>query len=111
MKSELQRKRDRLASEFARVQFDLGGLAYEMAIRDHIRVDVLVRKAARLQEIDAELGEVERLSRLENGAAGGSCDGCGALYGRGSFYCWKCGKQLMTEATPLSAAGSAVTGR
>ena len=70
MKSELHRKRDRLASEFARAQYDLGGLAYEMAIRDHIRVDVLVAEAARLQEIDAELGEVERLSRLEDGAAG-----------------------------------------
>jgi hypothetical protein len=111
MKSELQRKRDRLASEFARVQFDLGGLAYEMAIRDHIRVDVLVRRAARLQEIDAELGEVERLSRLEDGAAGGSCAGCGALHGRGSFYCWKCGTRLMSESTPLSSSGSAVTGR
>jgi hypothetical protein len=32
-----------------------------MAIRDHFRLDVLVRRAAKLQERDAELAEVERL--------------------------------------------------
>ena len=32
-----------------------------MAIRDHFRLDVLIPRAAALQERDAELGEVERL--------------------------------------------------
>ena len=47
------------------LHWDLGGLAYEMAIRDHFRLDVLVRRAAVLQERDAELAEVERLLRME----------------------------------------------
>ena len=34
-----------------------------MAIRDHFRLDVLVRRAAALQERDAELAEVERFWR------------------------------------------------
>ena len=49
----------------AELQWDLGGLVYEMAIRDRIRVDVLVRRAAVLQDADAELAEVERILRLE----------------------------------------------
>ena len=55
------RRRDELAERVAELTWDLGGLTYEMAIRDHFRLDVLVRRAAELQEADAELGEVERL--------------------------------------------------
>ena len=63
--SELRRRRDALAEQVTELHWDLGGLAYEMAIRDHFRLDVLVRRAAVLQERDAELAEVERLLRLE----------------------------------------------
>jgi hypothetical protein len=58
--SELARRRDALAAQVAELHWDLGGLAYEMAIRDHFRLDVLVRRAAVLQERDAELAELER---------------------------------------------------
>lgn len=58
---ELQRRRDALAEQVTELHWDLGGLAYEMAIRDYFRLDVLVRRAAMLQERDAELAEVERL--------------------------------------------------
>lgn len=95
MNNDLSRRRDLLSREFAELQYDLGGLTYEMAIRDHMRMDVLVRRAARLQEVDAELGEVERLVRLDEAGAAGSCSGCGALHGRGSFYCWRCGEPLV----------------
>jgi hypothetical protein len=100
MNDDLVQRRDRLAEQFAELQYDLGGLVYEMAIRDHVRLDVLVRRAARLQEIDGELGEVERLARLEGAGAGGSCRSCGALHGRAAFYCWRCGSRLVevTEA-------------
>jgi hypothetical protein len=64
-RSELRRRRDALAEQVTEMHWDLGGLAYEMAIRDHFRLDVLIRRAARLQERDAELAEVERLLRLE----------------------------------------------
>jgi predicted amidophosphoribosyltransferase len=71
-----------------------------MAVRDHFRLDVLVRVAARLQEVDAELGEVERLLRMEDAGAAGECPGCGALHGRGAQFCWQCGHQLMAAHTP-----------
>jgi hypothetical protein len=69
---DLLRRRERLAGEVAELHWDLGGLAYEMAIRDHFRPDVLVRRAAQLQERDAELAEVERkLTSMAMAAAGG----------------------------------------
>ena len=52
---DLAQRRDELTARFAELQCDLGGLVYEMAIRNHIRVDVLVRRAAILQDVDAEL--------------------------------------------------------
>jgi hypothetical protein len=100
MSDDLHRRRERLSREFAELQYDLGGLAYEMAIRDHVRVDVLVRRAALLQEIDAELGEMERLVRLGDGGAAGSCSSCGALHGRASFFCWHCGEELVRPTEP-----------
>ena len=57
----LTRRRDELAAQVAELQYDLGGLAYEMAIRDHFRLDVLLKRAAELQQADAELGELDRL--------------------------------------------------
>jgi hypothetical protein len=92
--AELVARRDALAERFAQLHWDLGGLAYEMARRDHIRLDVLVRQAARLQEVDAELAEAERLLRLEEAAAGGACASCGALHARGAAFCWQCGAPL-----------------
>jgi hypothetical protein len=98
----LQRRRDALAEQVAELHWDLGGLAYEMAIRDHFRLDVLVRRAAVLQERDAELAELERLLRSEDGGVAGSCAGCGAPHSRGALYCWQCGATLM-ERRPSTA--------
>jgi phosphatidylinositol-3-phosphatase len=67
----LERRREELAAQVAELHWDLGGLAYEMAIRDHFRNDVLVRRAALLQECDAELAEVERKLGHERAQAGG----------------------------------------
>ncbi len=99
--AELSAQRDVLAERFAQLQWDLGGLAYEMARRDHFRLDVLVRAAARLQEVDAELAEAERMLRLEEAAAAGSCPGCGALHARGAVFCWQCGSALI-DRQPVS---------
>jgi hypothetical protein len=96
---ELRERRDALAEQVAQQQFDLGGLAYEMAIRDHFRLDVLVRRAAALQELDAQLGEVERLLALGESATTGTCGACGALHGRGAVYCWQCGNALVRRTT------------
>lgn len=100
--SELRSRRDALAEQVTELHWDLGGLAYEMAIRDHFRLDVLVRRAAVLQERDAELAELERLLRLEESASAGSCPRCGAPHSRGALFCWQCGATLM-ERVPSTA--------
>ncbi len=68
-----------------------------MAIRDRIRVEVLVRRAAELQNADAELGEVERILRLEETSTAGECTSCGAPHSSGAAYCWQCGQPLLQE--------------
>jgi hypothetical protein len=103
--SELRRKRDALAEQVTELHWDLGGLAYEMAIRDHFRLDVLVRRAAVLQERDGELAEIERLLRLEESASAGSCPHCAAPHSRGALFCWQCGATLM-ERSPSTTAPS-----
>ena len=99
---ELRARRDALAEEVAELTWDLGGLTYEMAIRDHFRLDVLIRRAAALQERDAELGEVERLLAAAEEGVGGDCRSCGAPHSRGAVYCWKCGQPLMPQAASAS---------
>ena len=103
--SDLQERRDELARELSELQWDLGGLAYEMAIRDHFRLDVLVRRAAALQDADAELNEVERILRTEQTGAAGSCATCGAPHSSGAAYCWQCGQPVL-EQVPSHAIGS-----
>jgi hypothetical protein len=102
--TDLDARREQLETQLATLQWDLGGLTYEMAIRDHFRLDVLVRAAARLQEVDAELAEVERLLRLDNAGAAGSCTSCGALHARGATFCWQCGTRLMESAEAATLA-------
>jgi hypothetical protein len=101
-RSPLERRRDALAAEVTELHWDLGGLAYEMAIRDHFRLDVLVRRAATLQERDAELAEVERLMRMDERGIAGSCPSCSAPHSRGAVYCWQCGSALM-QSQPARA--------
>jgi len=103
--AELERRRDTLAQQVAELHWDLGGLAYEMAIRDHFRLDVLVRRAAVLQERDAELAEVERMLRMQEDGVAGSCLQCGAPHSRGALFCWQCGNTLM-ERLPSSVVSA-----
>jgi NADH pyrophosphatase NudC (nudix superfamily) len=88
-------RRDRLIEKFTVMQSDLGGLFYEMAIRDAVALDVLMGKAAELQRVEAELGQIERLIRMDESGAAGSCPSCGALFARGSAFCAQCGHTLM----------------
>ncbi len=98
------RRRDSLAEQVAELHWDLGGLAYEMAIRDHFRLDVLVRRAAVLQERDAELAEVERMLAMEEAGAAGHCPVCAAPHSRGAVFCWQCGQTLMERLPSDSLA-------
>jgi hypothetical protein len=68
--ADLEARRARLSREYEELQSDLGGLVYEMAIRDSYRLDVITRRAAKLQAVDAQLTEVERsLTALAQPAA------------------------------------------
>jgi hypothetical protein len=96
---DLGRRRDQLVARVAELQWDLGGLAYEMAIRNHVQVDVLVKRAAALQDADAELNEVERLVRMEESATAGSCSSCGAPHSSGATFCWQCGQPLLQQVS------------
>jgi len=95
---ELLAQRDRLLEKFTVMQADLGGAFYEMAIRDHVRLDVLTRKAAELQRVDAELLTVERLLELERSDAAGLCPSCGSPYGPAVRFCPQCGHSLTPSA-------------
>jgi hypothetical protein len=105
-RSDTRRRRDALAEEVTELHWDLGGLAYEMAIRDHFRLDVLVRRAAVLQERDAELAELERLLRMEEDGVAGTCAACGAPHSRGALFCWQCGATLMARVPSSAASGA-----
>ena len=100
--SELRRRRLEVAEKVASLTWDLGGLAYEMAIRDHYRLDVLARKAAELQEADAQLGELQRLLATAEAGIDGQCRACGAVHSRGAGFCWHCGAPLLHEARPAA---------
>lgn len=102
-RSKVQEQRDELAREFVGLQWDLGGVAYEMAIRDHFRLDVLTKQAAKLQQVDSALGQAERMLRLEQDGVAGTCPSCGGVQARGAVFCWQCGEQL----TPTVAPGGA----
>lgn len=109
--AELRRLRVELAERVASLTWDLGGLTYEMAIRDHYRLDVLARRAAELQQADAQLSEVERLLAEAHAGVHGACRACGAVHSRGASYCWSCGSPLLIEGRPsLVAAGAAPQG-
>jgi hypothetical protein len=96
---DLERRRDQLVARVAELQWDLGGLVYEMAIRNQIKVEVLVKRAVALQDADAELAEVERIVRTEETGTAGSCSGCGAPHSSGATYCWQCGQPLLAQVS------------
>jgi hypothetical protein len=101
---EMRARRDQLQRKLAELQYDLGGLTYEMAIRDHFRLDTLTRRAAEVQRVDGELAELDRLMSLEQANAVGACPSCGALHSRGAVFCWQCGTQLLPTTTGSARA-------
>lgn len=101
---DLQVQRDRLLEKFTVMQADLGGAFYEMAIRDHVRLDVLTRKAAELQRVDADLLAVERLLELERSDAAGLCPSCSSPYGPADRFCPQCGHSLAPVEVPAETA-------
>jgi hypothetical protein len=106
---ELLTQRERLTERFALLQTDLGGAFYEMAIRDHVQLDVLTRKAAELQRVDAELEGVELALRRDDTsfAPAGACPSCGTPFHDGAQFCSACGTALIAlPPLPPPAAGA-----
>jgi hypothetical protein len=99
---DLQKRRDQLQAKVAELQWDLGGLAYEMAVRNQVKVNLLVERAAALQDVDAELNEVERILRVEQTATAGACPACGAPHSSGAGFCWQCGRSLLEQVPTQS---------
>lgn len=104
---DLRRRRDQLNASVAELQWDLGGLVYEMAVRDRLRVDLIVKHAAKLQDADAELAEVERILALEQSSTAGVCSNCGAPHSSGAGFCWQCGQQILRSVDAESILTSA----
>lgn len=102
---DLEQRRDQLIARVAELQWDLGGLVYEMAVRNQIEVEVLVKRAVALQDADAELSEVERIVRMEQTGTAGSCTACGAPHSTGATFCWQCGQPLLQQVTSDAIVG------
>ncbi len=96
---DLERRRDQLIARVAELQWDLGGLTYEMAVRNQMKVELLVKRAVALQDADAELSEVERIVRTEETGTAGSCASCGAPHSSGATFCWQCGQSLLEQVS------------
>jgi hypothetical protein len=96
---DLERRREQLVAKVAELQWDLGGLVYEMIVRNSIDVEVLVKRGVPLQDADAELSEVERILRMEHTGTAGVCGGCGAPHSSGATFCWQCGKPILTQVS------------
>jgi hypothetical protein len=94
---DLERRRDELSGRLAELQWDLGGLVYEMATRNRVRVDLIVKRAAAMQDVDAELSEIERIMALEKTAIAGLCPNCQAPHSSGAAFCWQCGHPIMRQ--------------
>lgn len=111
--SPLQVRRELLANRYAVLQSDLGGLVYEMAIRDAFRLELLVQRAAELQTVDTELNSVEQQLGLVptppptlTPAATRNCPSCGAAVEAAALYCGRCGSTL---GTPPQSGPKAAT--
>ena len=96
---DLERRREQLVAKVAELQWDLGGLVYEMTVRNSIDVEVIVKRAVPLQDADAELGEVERILRMEQTGTAGVCNSCGAPHSTGATFCWQCGKPILAQVS------------
>lgn len=104
---DLRRRRDELEAKVAELQWDLGGLVYEMAVRNSIRVDVIVKRAALLQDVEAQLAEVGRILKHETAGTAGACESCGAPHSANASYCWQCGQQILRHVDTAAIFGEA----
>lgn len=94
---DLQRRRDQLSAQLAELQWDLGGLVYEMVTRDRLKLDVITSHAATMQDVDAQLSEIERIMLLEKTAVAGQCPNCKSPHSNAASFCWHCGAEILPQ--------------
>ena len=106
------RKRARLLHKMRELLLrDLGGLVHEIhrvtaTTGDPATHENLVRiKLERIDRVEAELHDLHALLQqppgpvvLREPGVGGSCPGCGELYGSDARFCWSCGIPLTKGA-------------
>lgn len=96
--SALTAKRDRLVEKFTAHQLDLGGVLYEMAIRDSVVMPVLLERAAAMQAVESDLkaaqAAVDTAQAALAAASGRTCAACSAVSTDGGKFCSSCGAQL-----------------
>ena len=93
---DLGSRREQLAQRYAELQADLGG-------RDSFRLDVVTRRAAELQAVDAELSAVERQLGLAPPPVVTACPSCAAPVQPGARFCGSCGSTVNAVAAPLGS--------
>jgi hypothetical protein len=90
---EPQRRRDRLLLE-------LGALVYELHRRGRRAQELLQKKAAELDALEAEPGGTHA-----EASAGGTCPACGEPFEGGQLACLTCGERLERAPQPRSSTG------
>jgi hypothetical protein len=76
--AELRARRNALAEEVAELTWDLGGLTYEMAIRDHFRLKSSSAGPPRCRSATPSSERSSASSPPPTRASGGDCRSCGA---------------------------------
>jgi hypothetical protein len=116
---ELRRERKRLWDTRELAVYHVGGLAVDLCRRGLDDPDLVSRRAeavlaidARLNEVDAILGQVD--GRRRGGPAipaAGYCMSCGAPFQHEATFCSRCGARVMVpdEAEPAPVAGDQPT--
>jgi hypothetical protein len=69
-----------------------------MAIPDYVLLEVLLRRAAGLQQTRAELDDVDRLLRGGHTEETGLRVSCSSPNSRGAAFCWRCRGLLRASA-------------
>jgi len=100
-------RRDQLNARVAELQWELGRARLRDGGSGRVRVDLIVKHAAKLQDADAELAEVERILALEQSSTAGVCSNCGAPHSSGAGFCWQCGQQILRSVDAESILTSA----
>ena len=108
---DLKRRHGELLAQVAELQWDLGGLVYEMAIRDSIRLGLITQRAAALQDVEAQLAEVARILQHETAGTAGTCGSCGAPHSANASFCWQCGQEILRQVDHAAIFANADSAR